>query len=261
MKNQFDQMASTYDEDFTRSEIGKRQRQRVWNYLESHIFTKEKKLNILELNCGTGEDALHFTVLGHTVTATDSSPKMLEIARHKAHSQKKITFQQISLETLAETGIETKYDLIFSNFGGINCISPEVVNQLAIKLSDSLTPDGRMVWILMPRFCIWESLYFLAKAAPANAFRRLSKESVLFKTNQSEQSIWYYSPDQIRSKFRDKLTVKNTLPIGFFLPPSYLEPRFSTRIRLLDWLFKLEKGIPSWFSGWSDHFLIDLQKR
>ena len=46
----------------------------VWDYLEK-TFLDNNKLNILELNCGTGEDALWFAKQGHKVLATDLSEK------------------------------------------------------------------------------------------------------------------------------------------------------------------------------------------
>ena len=53
----FDASATTYDTSFTNTEIGRLQRRRVYKYLNRYLNTSEP-LNILELNCGTGEDAL-----------------------------------------------------------------------------------------------------------------------------------------------------------------------------------------------------------
>ena len=78
----FDAAADTYDETFVNTNVGKLQRARVWNYLDSIL--PDKPLHILELNCGTGKDAVWFADKGHNVTATDISDKMLEIAKNKA---------------------------------------------------------------------------------------------------------------------------------------------------------------------------------
>ena len=51
----FDSLAAKYDDLFTRSMIGRAQRGAVWDAL---IDTFEPGSHILELNCGTGEDAL-----------------------------------------------------------------------------------------------------------------------------------------------------------------------------------------------------------
>jgi len=54
MPNDFDIAAMHYDENFTFSNIGKAQRQRVFDYLKPFL-NSSKTLSILELNCGTGE--------------------------------------------------------------------------------------------------------------------------------------------------------------------------------------------------------------
>ncbi len=59
MKVAFDHKASIYDTEFSYSHTGRLQRQRVWAYLETHVFSEQNSpLKILELNAGTGEDAL-----------------------------------------------------------------------------------------------------------------------------------------------------------------------------------------------------------
>ncbi len=82
MQQAFDTIAEEYDTSFTNSIIGNAQREIVWSYLEKTL-PKNKNLNILELNCGTGEDALWFAKKGHKVLATDISEKMLEITNDK----------------------------------------------------------------------------------------------------------------------------------------------------------------------------------
>ncbi len=84
MQQAFDTVAQSYDASFTHSVIGIAQRDVVWSYLESSLSSSDK-LNILELNCGTGEDALWFAKKGHKVLATDISEKMLGITQEKIH--------------------------------------------------------------------------------------------------------------------------------------------------------------------------------
>ena len=74
----FDSSATTYDSDFTFSEIGKLQRNRVHVFLAKNILN-QNKLSVLEINCGTGEDALWLAERGCDVIATDASSKMIEV--------------------------------------------------------------------------------------------------------------------------------------------------------------------------------------
>ena len=125
MQQAFDTIAEEYDTSFTHSIIGRAQREIVWSYLEKTL-PKNNNLNILELNCGTGEDALWFAKKGHKVLATDISEKMLEIAKQKianAGFGSSVQTLQIDIKDIADVQIKEKFDLIFSNFGGINCLT------------------------------------------------------------------------------------------------------------------------------------------
>ena len=63
----FDVLADTYDEVFTRSLIGQAQRAQVWRVLEQ-AFSRGQR--VLEINCGTGEDALFLVRQGIAVVAS-----------------------------------------------------------------------------------------------------------------------------------------------------------------------------------------------
>ena len=77
----FDAMAAEYDTSFTHSLIGVRMRHAVWRRLDARFQPND---HILELNCGTGEDAIHLAQRGLHILATDVSSTMLEVARAKA---------------------------------------------------------------------------------------------------------------------------------------------------------------------------------
>jgi ubiquinone/menaquinone biosynthesis C-methylase UbiE len=64
----FDVLADTYDEVFTRSLLGKAQRAQVWRVLVQAYSTGQR---VLEINCGTGEDALFLARRGIAAVACD----------------------------------------------------------------------------------------------------------------------------------------------------------------------------------------------
>ena len=68
----FDRIAQDYDQIFTNSLIGRAQRDAVWKVLTRTFRTNDK---ILELNCGTGEDAIFLAGNGISVIALDASPR------------------------------------------------------------------------------------------------------------------------------------------------------------------------------------------
>jgi ubiquinone/menaquinone biosynthesis C-methylase UbiE len=120
LESPFDILAETYDSDFTKSSIGKLQRKRVGKLLTPVLQSYNKPLKILEINCGTGEDALHFAEMGHTIIATDASEVMIGKSQQKLYGSKinkgQIKFVQCSFDCLPDHFKNEKFDLIFSNF-------------------------------------------------------------------------------------------------------------------------------------------------
>ena len=96
-KSSFSLAAANYDTIFTHSEIGKRQRARVYYWLSEIGFYKTSK-KVFEVNCGTGYDAEQFIQSGHEVIATDASDEMIQIAKRKRN--KSIQFFQLAFQDL-----------------------------------------------------------------------------------------------------------------------------------------------------------------
>jgi ubiquinone/menaquinone biosynthesis C-methylase UbiE len=263
MQQAFDTIAKNYDASFTNSIIGTAQREIVWSYLEKTL-PNNKNLNILELNCGTGEDAVWFAKKGHYVLATDVSEKMLEIARIKVrdkHLSDKIDTKLLDINKMEGFNKSEDFDLIYSNFGGINCITFKQLFNLPTFLNQLLKPTGRLIMIIMPEFCLWEMVYFTLKLNLKKAFRRSSTKGVNVKLNDQEIITYYYSPIIIRKIFNKYFDQAKVIPVGFFIPPSYLEKFFSKKNRTFNFVKKLESFVADWslLSSYSDHFLIDLK--
>ncbi len=259
----FDHIETTYDSFLTRSAIGQLQRKQVWHYLEK-ITSQLNGLEILELNCGSGEDAMMFSEKGFNIMATDVSEEMLKVTIQKANQfsmQNRISSQYLDLDCLDETVFGKKFDLVFSNFGGLNCINPESLKRLLEKIPSMLAPGGRFVGVIMPKVCLWESVYLLTKFRFKQAFRRMTSNEVIVNLGGNFLKTWYYNPSQVKEWAGDKFKLIKIKPVGFALPPSYLETYFSKRKRLLLRLNKLDNKIEnfSFLSGTADHFLIDLK--
>lgn len=259
----FDHIATAYDLDFTNSVIGQLQRKRVWRFLED-VLPEMDGLEILELNCGTGEDAVLFGDRGFNIVATDISEEMLKVTEQKVQQfslQHKISSHYLDLEAFDETIFNKKFDLIFSNFGGLNCINPEALQKLLKKIPAILNPGGRFVAVIMPRYCIWETTYFLSKFQFKKAFRRWTSKEVQADLNGVSQKTWYYQPRQIKRWAKRSFLHVNNMSVGISLPPSYLEKFFKKRKRWLFWQYTLEKRLSrySLFSGFADHYIIDFR--
>jgi SAM-dependent methyltransferase len=260
MAASFDHIAHNYDDEFTSSLIGKAQRHLVFNGL-FECFPSFQNLNILEINCGTGQDALKFGELGANVLATDISTKMVGIANQKTAHLPKVTCEVLDITLLDSFKPERKFDLIFSNFGGLNCLdSNELARYLAVA-QNKLTTNGKLIMVIMPNFCLWESLYFTAKLQISKAFRRGSKSGVLANVDGNNVLTFYYSPNDI-IRMATGLKPNFIQPIGFFIPPSYLNPFFHKRQKTLQKLKKFDEKMQKSkiLASLSDHYLICLQK-
>jgi ubiquinone/menaquinone biosynthesis C-methylase UbiE len=263
MQQAFDTMAKDYDNSFTNSITGRAQRNIVREYLEKNL-PQNKKLNILELNCGTGEDALWFVKKNHSVLATDISEEMLSIVQKKIQAaglESQISTLRLDINKIDHLDIREKFDLIFSNFGGINCIPPDDILKLPSQLTRLLNQNGIVIIVIMTSFCLWETMYFLAKFNINSAFRRISRTGSIANLNGSELRIFYYSPGDLKRIFGNSFKTNNVIPVGFFIPPSYLENFFAKHQTVFNWLKTLESSIRNvkFLSFFSDHYLIELQ--
>lgn len=258
MSNDFDTHAQNYDVVFTHSSIGKAQRDRVYAYLDDELNTTTS-LRILELNCGTGEDANYLHQKGHQVIATDISEEMLTVAKGK-HPD--IRFQRLDISTITATTFDQKFDVIFSNFGGLNCIS-ETQLQDFIAISETLlTSGGKLIMVIMPKNTLWERLYFSLKFQFKKAFRRNTKEAIYAHVEGVQVPTWYYNPKDIYAFAKAYTKPTHIKPIGIAIPPSYLEPYFKNKPRFMKLLITLESWFqhPFW-AKYADHFLISFEKK
>lgn len=256
----FDLLASDYDDAFTYSEIGKLQRGKVWEYLDSLSLSSA---SVLELNCGTGEDALHLAKKGHNVVATDVSFNMIVKAEEKMKraGAKNITFLVSDMREVKKQFSGQRFDFIFSNFGGLNCLSENELNALSQDLLSLLKPGGRLVLVMMSRKCVWENFYFLLKGNFSSIFRRRKRGGIEFKAGNTILQTYYYSPREIMSLFGHGWQMKKQLPVGFFVPPSYLQTFFQRHPKLLRFLAAMDRHFSaiSFLADYADHFILHLE--
>ena len=258
METSFDKAATNYDTDFTHSVIGKLQR----NWVYFHVSKKLKSVKtLLEINCGTGEDAIWLALKNIQVTATDVSRKMIEMGKSKSNTNNP-NFIQVNINEIQSQFSNEKFDLIFSNFGGLNCLSKSELTRFFNSSRYLLSDKGKLALVIMPKNTLWEQLYFVMKLDFNNAFRR-KKEFAIANVDGEKVTTYYYNPKDILTLSRNDFAILDTKPIGFFVPPSYLESFFNNKPKLISFLNTLEKIITnqSWLSKYADHYLIVLEKK
>lgn len=260
----FDAIAQQYDQEFTDTAIGKLQREVVMK--ATHAVIPENAGCLLELNCGTGADtcllAARYPQL--RIVSTDISSGMTEVTRHKVQQaglENRVQVVTAGFDDIGQVQLPAAADIVFSNFGGLNCIGPTNLVALNQVLSQKMASGGLFIVVLLGRFCWWETLYFLLKGKWRTAFRRRSKGPIAARLDaQTTVDTWYYAPKEFAALFPDfKLTAVQ--PVGFWIPPSYLEPMFSRMPTLLNVLNRLEKAFRGsiWASA-ADHYWMVLKK-
>lgn len=261
----FDHIASNYNSLFAPSAIGQLQRKFVWNYMES-VIPDLKGFEMLELTRADSEDTSCIEEGEFRMSATDISEETLKFMQKRSEAmlmKQRAGECPISADSLCQNPLGKKFDLIFSNFGNLNYLSPEALKNLFQRLPDMLNPGGRFVGVVMPRCCMWEMVFFSMRFQFRKAFRRFGPAKGLYDCFGNEVKTWFYYPRQIRRWSKAKFNVVNIRPVGLALPSSYLEAFVNFRRRWLLRLNRLEKKLcnKASFAGFADNFIFDLQLR
>ena len=257
----FDLQAAVFDDLFSNDVIIQYKRTRVREHVRPFLQPRSR---ILELNAGTGEDALYFASLGHSVHATDISERMQAELRTKIASAGKshlITRERCSFNHLDQLIQRGPYDHIFSNFGGLNCTGD--LKKVLQACHSLLKPGGMVHVVLMPPFCLWESLLLL-KGDFKTATRRwrISGNGVPAKVEGKPFRCWYYRAAAIRSAVKGKLEVVKTEGLCTLVPPSYMNGFDRKHPVLFRRLCKLENIVKATWP-WKvigDYYIMSLRK-
>ncbi|HEV2416942.1 MAG TPA: class I SAM-dependent methyltransferase [Terriglobia bacterium] len=260
----FDTLAETYDDVFTRSQIGRAQRAAVHRELDRAFRPGQY---ILEINCGTGVDAVHLGRRGVVVIACDASPRMIQIARQRtagAKIERCPEFLVLPIEriaTLAETEGRGRFDGAFSNFAGLNCVMD--LSPVAQGLAALLKPGATLLLCVFGRLCAWEILWYLMHGKPRKAFRRLHPDGDRARlAGDSVVHVHYPAVPTLVRLFAPHFRLKEWKGVGVAVPPTYLEsvscrfPRVFVALREIDrWA-----GSCPVLRGMADHVLLRFER-
>ena len=256
----FSKQAEVFDALYGSDEIIAYKRQRVREHI---VKLLKPHSTILELNCGTGEDALFFLSSGHRVHATDISDGMLKMARFKTgiSSNGNLSFEQCSFTELGNLKNKGPFDAIFSNFGGLNCTSQ--LDKVVESFSALLNPGGTVTLVIISKFCLWEVL-LLFKGKFTTAFRRFfSGRGRNAHVEGSYFKCWYYHPSYVMRRLKNDFELVSIEGLCSLVPPSYIENFGKKHPNLFSFLMDQEN---KWASKWpwkyiGDYYIISLKKR
>lgn len=214
----FSRQANIFDENDSKNPIVQWMRNEVRKQI---LEILKPQCKILELNAGTGLDAVFFAEKGFHVHATDNAPGMMDVLKEKIISknlQDKITAQQCSLNNLSIIE-EKNFNHIFSNFGGLNCV--ENIENIFRNFDKLLAANGTVTLVVMPPVCLWE----ISMALKGNfklAFRRFKKNGTPSHLNGIYFSTYYYSPNRILKAIGKNYKLISIKGLCILVPPPYL---------------------------------------
>lgn len=252
----FDAVADSYDEVFTYSTIGQAQRRMVWAKL---LAAFPRGSRILELNCGTGEDARYLVERGRSVVACDASHSMIEVAKRRSLSgaNANLEFLNLANEDLGFIPSQELFDGAFSNFSGLNCLAD--LRPFARNLAALVRPGGPVLLCLWSRVCFAEFFWYLLHGQPRKACRRFSGKATA-KIGAVTIPVTYPTVSSLRRAFSPWFQLRSRSAVGLFVPPSYVERWMSKHSKVLSRLERLDKGSAEWpiFRDLGDHLLLEL---
>jgi SAM-dependent methyltransferase len=253
----FEALARDYDRAFGAAGIGARLRARAQARLGA-VFTPGQR--VLELNCGTGEDAVWLARRGVRVLATDGSPAMLAEAQGKIEAADvgdRIDTLLLPIESIRALDGRGRFDGAISNFGGLNCIAD--LAQVARDLAGLIRPGGMLALGVMGPLAAWEWAWFPAHGQPGRAFRRLTRGGTPWRG----MTIRYPSAPRLRGLFQPWFKTRRIIALGALVPGTYAEAWAARHPRALAALDRIDRAVAALPLAWllADHYLIEMVRR
>lgn len=257
----FSRQSVVFDDLYSGNTIIRYKRERVRKHVEQYLLPNS---SILELNSGTGEDATWFAQQGHSVHATDISAGMQQILQKKVSAlglSAMVSTELISFTQLENLQQKKIYDMIFSNFAGLNCTGE--LDKVLSSFSPLVKNGGVVTLVILPKFCLWEFL-LLFKGKFKTAFRRIfSSKGVKAHIEEEYFKCWYYNPSFIKKQLQKDFDLLAVEGLCSLVPPSYMEGFAEKHPVLFSFLKQKEE---KWKSSWpwrtiGDYYIISLRKK
>jgi SAM-dependent methyltransferase len=225
----------------------------TWERLDAALGSSRR---VLEIGCGTGEDARRLALRGVDVLATDPSPAMLRVAAEKAAKAgcaKRIEFRCMPMERLGAELAGERFDGVWSNFGAINCVPN--LDAVVAELAALLAPGAPLAWVVMGKHVPWEWAWFLSRGRPRKAFRRQQRGGAVWRGMR----IVYPTPTELTRTLAPYFATTRCRPLGFVLPPSYASGWLERRPRLLGALTRVERATQRFspLAPIADHYIFE----
>lgn len=236
----FDSASEEYDFTISHNYINSWIRRRSISTLLS--LAKEGDI-LLEIGCGTGEEAIK--IAGHVkkIVATDISAKMIELVNLKVKAKgldKKIIPFRIAASDIAELehilGGEL-FDLAYSFNGCLNC-EPNL-GRFSESLSRLLKSSAYFICSIRNPVCASEMLSHLLILQPRKSTPR-KHQPTMVSVGGMDVPAFYYTPDAFVKNLEPRFRPVKFFALPAILPPAYLSDYYIRMGRLTSLVERVE---------------------
>lgn len=254
----FDHIGARYDVEFTNTDLSRWFRQRVWERLG--VLYKAGD-HVIELGCGTGEDAIWLAKRGVHVLASDGSEAMITETARKAAAEgveNLIQTRLLDFNDAINWSLDGMFDGAYSNYGPLNCIGDW--RPIGAQLARAIRPGGKVGLGVMGPWCPWEVFWHGIHADFRNAPRRFRRSTVAHLDGKYF-NVYYPRPGRLQRDFSPTFRRSLLWGLGVFLPPSDLYKSVGRRRWLARPLLALERLTAAhWpFKYLGDHYWLELE--
>ncbi len=215
---------------------------------------------VLEIGCGTGEEALALAERGADVVALDTSSEMVRIARRKAEERglaDRARFFRAEAKDLPglAPSLGGPFDGGYASFS--LAYEPDLT-PVAAGLDAVLRPGAVLLASVPSRLCLVEFLLALGTAHPSLAGRRL-RPSHGHKVGSHLVPIRTYSPRALAKAMGSRFVLVRIEALPAIVPPPYMNRLYERLDGFADVLERVDLALRTRppFRSLGDHFLAE----
>jgi SAM-dependent methyltransferase len=184
---------------------------------------------LLELGCGTAQDAVELARAGCEILALDLSEAMVDVARKKVRAlglQDKVIVVCGRSREAARFARESPWSMFDGAYANFSLTYEESLRDVASAVHGLVRPGGTFAFTLPSRVVLSELLLYGLQLRFAKMLWRLHVP-LLKDVRGSILQIRAYVPGEVRAELRGLFELESLRGIPTFLPPVYLHAQYA----------------------------------
>lgn len=184
---------------------------------------------LLELGCGTGQDAVDLARTGCEVLAVDLSEAMVELARTKVRAlglQDRVTVACGRSRDAARLARESPWSPFDGAYANFSLTYEESLRDVATAVHSILRPNATFAFTLPNRVVLSEVLLYGPQLRFGDVLGRF-RVPLWKDVHGALVEIHAYLPREVRAELNGLFELESLRGIPTFLPPTYLHAQYS----------------------------------